>query len=593
MKINKLQILLFFISAILSFSSVAQQNENTETFLGIGSGNRRIAKIQKTPIFPIHTDSVTILDDVKYYLEPKRHMTNYSIENIKPARLKITANGDKLYRGYLKAGAGTYLTPLLELNYASKRSRDESWGLNARTNGSFSSIKEMGNTKFSDLNLGGYYQKFFMNYDLWSEVQYERNSYQFYGLDYNDNSMYQFYGIDINDSLGIESFKNSDTLFKQNYDLLDLHLKFNSRNTGRDTNKLRIKSWVDFHHLNSNYNLSENHFLLGAHSGWLILDEEFLGTFELDINNVNSPDILELDENNIIQPTNQSSNTSAIVRFRPHIYSRKNNLIFKAGISLQANINDNAKFYVFPDLEVSYSLFNNVFIPYGGWVGNVQRNTFNDIRLENPFISEDSPLQNTVQKSNIFAGVRGSLSSKFTFNLSSSFQTLDSMYFFVPDTTSSYGNKFQMMYDNLSQTSFLAEITYQELEKLKISAKGEYFIYSPSNFSRAWQKPDFIFTLSSLLDLSDKIVLKSDFYLVGKRDVYSYSEPESIYELEDDKYIYSLPTFVDMNISAEYRYNKKVSAFIQFNNFTAKKYQYWQNFPVQSINILGGITISF
>ena len=593
MKINKLQILLFFISAILSFSSIAQQNENTETFLGIGSGNRRIAKIQKTPIFPIHTDSVTILDDVKYYLEPKRHMTNYSIENIKPARLKITANGDKLYRGYLKAGAGTYLTPLLELNYASKRSRDESWGLNARTNGSFSSIKEMGNTKFSDLNLGGYYQKFFMNYDLWSEVQYERNSYQFYGLDYNDNSMYQFYGIDVNDSLGIESFKNSDTLFKQNYDLLDLHLKFNSRNTGRDTNKLRIKSWVDFHHLNSNYNLSENHFLLGAHSGWLILDEEFLGTFELDINNINSPDILELDENNIIQPSNQSSNTSGIVRLRPHIYSRKNNLIFKAGISLQANINENAKFYVFPDLELSYSLFNNVFIPYGGWVGNVKRNTFNDIRLENPFISEDSPLQNTVQKSNIFAGVRGSLSSKFTFNLSSSFQNLDSMYFFVPDTTSSYGNKFQMMYDNLSQTSFLAEITYQELEKLKISAKGEYFIYSPSNFSRAWQKPDFIFTLSSLLDLSDKIVLKSDFYLVGKRDVFSYSEPESIYELEDDKYIYSLPTFVDMNISAEYRYNQKVSAFIQFNNFTAKKYQYWQNFPVQSINILGGITISF
>ena len=593
MKINKLQILLFFISAILSFSLVAQQNENTETFLGIGSGNRKIAKIQKTPIFPIHTDSVTILDDVKYYLEPKRHMTNYSIENIKPARLKITANGDKLYRGYLKAGAGTYLTPLLELNYASKRSRDESWGLNARTNGSFSSIKEMGNTKFSDLNLGGYYQKFFMNYDLWSEVQYERNSYQFYGLDYNDNSMYQFYGIDIDDSLAIESFKNSDTLFKQNYDLLDLHLKFNSRNTGRDTNKLRIKSWVDFHHLNSNYNLSENHFLLGAHSGWLILDEEFLGTFELDINNVNSPAILDLDENNIIQPDNQSSTTSGIVRFRPHIYSRKNNLIFKAGISLQTNINENAKFYVFPDLEVSYSLFNNVFIPYGGWVGNVQRNTFNDIRLENPFISEDSQLQNTVQKSNIFAGVRGSLSSKFTFNLSSSFQNLDSMYFFIPDTISSYGNKFQMIYDNLSQTSFLAEITYQELEKLKVSAKGEYFIYSPSNFSRAWQKPDFIFTLSGLLDLSDKIVIKTDFYLVGKRDVFSYSEPELLYELEDDKYIYSLPTFVDMNISAEYRYSKKVSAFIQFNNFTAKKYQYWQNLPVQSINILGGITISF
>ena len=594
MKTNKLQILIF-VSVILSFSIVAQENESTETFLGIGSGARKISKIQKTPIFPTHTDSVSISDDIKYYLEPKRYLTNYSIENIKPARLKITANGDKLYRGYLKAGAGTYLTPLLELNYASKRSRDESWGLNARNNGSFSSIKEMGNTKFSDLNLGGYYQKFFMNYDLWSEFQYERNSYHFYGLDYDDNSMYEFYGLDINDSLAIESFKNSDSLFKQNYDFLDLHLKFNSRNTGRDTNKLRIKSWIDFHHLNSNYNLSENHFLLGAHSGWLILDEEFLGTFELDINNINSPETLKLDDDNIIQPSNITSNSSGIVRFSPHIYSRKNNLIFKAGISIQANIYENAKFYVFPDLEVSCNLFNNIFIPYGGWVGKVQRNTFNNIRLENPFISEDSKLQNTIQKSNIFAGLRGSLSSKFTFNLSSSFQKLDSIYFFIPDTNSSYGNKFQTKYDNLSQTTFLAEITYQELEKLKISAKGEYFIYSPANLSSAWQRPDFIFTLSSLLDLSDKIVLKSDFYLVGKREVYSFSLPESIinFVFVDNKYVYSLPTFVDMNISAEYRYNKKVSAFIQFNNFTAKKYQYWQNFPVQSINILGGITFSF
>jgi hypothetical protein len=592
MKINKFKILIF-ISGVFGSSIVAQENESTETFLGIGSGTRKISKIQKTPIFPIHTDSISISDDIKYYLEPKRHLTNYSIDNIKPARLKITANGDKLYRGYLKAGAGTYLTPLLELNYASKRSRDESWGLNTRNNGSFSSIKEMGNTKFSDLNLGGYYQKFFMNYDLWSEFQYERNSYHFYGLDYDDDSMYEFYGLDIDDSLGRESFKNSDFLFKQNYDLLDLHLKFNSRNTGRDTNKLRIKSWIDFHHLNSNYNLSENHFLLGAQSGWLILDEEFLGTFELDINNINYPETLKLDDNNIIQSNNISSNTSGIVRFSPHIYSRKNNLIFKAGISIQANIYENAKFYVFPDLEVSCNLFNNIFIPYAGWVGNVQRNTFNNLRLENPFISEDSKLQNTIQKSNIFAGLRGSLSSKFTFNLSSSFQKLDSIYFFIQDTSSSYGNKFQTKYDNLSQTTFLAEITYQELEKLKISAKGEYFIYNPDNLSRAWQRPDFIFTLSSLLDLSDKIVLKSDFYLVGKREVYSFSEPESIYKLEDDKYIYSLPIFVDMNISAEYRYSKKVSAFIQFNNFTAKKYQYWQNFPVQSINILGGITLSF
>ena len=33
---------------------------------------------------------------------------------------------------------------------------------------------------------------------------------------------------------------------------------------------------------------------------------------------------------------------------------------------MQSDINDNAKFYLFPDVEASYSLFNNVFIPYAG-----------------------------------------------------------------------------------------------------------------------------------------------------------------------------------------------------------------------------------
>ena len=141
----------YFVLLLLTFSFsqfVGQETKKVEeTFLGIGSGNRKIAKIQKSSISPEHTDSITIIDDIKYYLEPKQHQVSYSIENIKPARLKIRATGDKLYRGYLKAGAGAYLSPLLDLNYASKRSRDESWGFNSSFNGSFANIKGMGNTK--------------------------------------------------------------------------------------------------------------------------------------------------------------------------------------------------------------------------------------------------------------------------------------------------------------------------------------------------------------------------------------------------------------------------------------------------------------
>ena len=89
-------------------------------------------------------------------------------------------------------------------------------------------------------------------------------------------------------------------------------------------------------------------------------------------------------------------------------------------------------------------------------------------------------------------------------------------------------------------------------------------------------------------------------FFIGSRYVYSFSpiggvNQNSINKIDNspEAYIFKLKPFIDMNLSAEYRYNKKVSAFIQFNNFIAKKYQYWTNFPVQSINIMGGVTLSF
>ncbi|MEC8606253.1 MAG: hypothetical protein VXX92_03020, partial [Bacteroidota bacterium] len=124
--------------------------------------------------------------------------------------------------------------------------------------------------------------------------------------------------------------------------------------------------------------------------------------------------------------------------------------------------------------------------------------------------------------------------------------------------------------------------------------------------AKAWQRPDFMLTGSAILDLSDKLIIRSDLYLVGSRNVYSYQIPTLSNNMVEDfvnnshfdeisynRYAFKLKPFVDMNLSAEYRYNDKVSAFIRFNNFTAKRYQFWTNTPVQSINIFGGVTLSF
>ena len=334
------------------------------------------------------------------------------------------------------------------------------------------------------------------------------------------------------------------------------------------------------------------------------MDEEFLGIFELDINNLSQPS-LSLDTNDVIVSENQVPNTTAVIRFNPHIYTRKNNLIAKVGVSLQANINDKSNFKFFPDVEVSYSLFNNVFIPYGGLKGNIERNTFNNLRNQNPYLSEDSEILNTINRVNLFFGVRGSMSNNFTFNISTKFEKFDDFCLFTPDTISSFENKFKVTYDKLDRAVIAGEITYQQDEKLKIFSKLELFNYSTSNEKYAWQRPNSILTFGSVLDLADKITVKGDVFFIGSRNVYSYNMPSEnknirtnengniIFDYTNSKYIYELKPFIDMNLSVEYRYNKKVSAFIQFNNFTARKYQFWTNFPVQSINIMGGVNLSF
>jgi outer membrane receptor protein involved in Fe transport len=43
----------------------------------------------------------------------------------------------------------------------------------------------------------------------------------------------------------------------------------------------------------------------------------------------------------------------------------------------------------------------------------------------------------------------------------------------------------------------------------------------------------------------------------------------------------------------EYRYNKRISAFLQVNNLASQRYYRWYNYPVQPIQVMGGITARF
>ena len=64
--------------------------------------------------------------------------------------------------------------------------------------------------------------------------------------------------------------------------------------------------------------------------------------------------------------------------------------------------------------------------------------------------------------------------------------------------------------------------------------------------------------------------------------------------LEDDgTYTINLNGYLDANLNIEYRYNKRLSGWLRFNNMLATRYAFWALYPVQRFNAMMGATYSF
>jgi len=573
MKIGYILIVVLF--SVGTQNGVAQDG-GSDVYSGTDSAARTTIKSKKISTMPQSKDSVMEIPKLQYYLEPAQHDVSFEVQPIKPARLKIVEPLEKLYSGYVKAGIGMYTSPYLEGYYNSTRSKKRAWGVDVLHHSAFGNIKDYGVNKFNDNHLGGYYKHFFRQHTLKTSLSYDRNSFH-------------YYGFQASDTLIPEVYRESEDTIKQVYNLVSFHTELKSML--KDSAKLNHSVSLDYNFLNGLSKTNEHNVKIDANLFKYMGKEEIGADVMLDLNTLKQNIPLMVTDS--IGDSILSMNTNnTIFKVTPYIFSRGDNWSVKAGLSIYANIGNAAKFHFYPSVEGNYSLFNDIFIPYVGLSGGIKRNTFNSMRLENPFILENALIQNTNQKLKVYGGIRGSVSSTISFNLAVGHEVIDGLPIFGLDSTYSYGNKFTVLYDTLSLTTISGQLAYQKLEKIKIYGKGEYFAYSSGRKEFAWHKPDFKFTLSGTYDLADKILVRANVFVIGNRKTYSYSPIEGV-EAINDKYIYNLKPFVDANLGFEYRYNKKLSAFINFNNLAGKKYLKWTAYPVQGFNLLGGITFSF
>jgi len=559
---------LLCVSLLLLFAinASAQRKLPEDTFRIIKAYQPILIDANKIESQPEINDTIKLETELEYSFINKQVPVSFEVEPISPAKIK----GEplvKLYDGYVKAAVGNALVPFGEIYYNNNRSSKYSIGGHA----SFANQNEINKIDGSDMQKAHvelFGKRFWKQNTFSANVGYDRHDFNYYG----------FYELsEFSPNIGF----NTSNL-EQSYDRLNGALSLKS--TKQDSFNLR-------HHIQLNYNMIQN-----ANN-----DAENNILIDANLNQIKNSELYNLD---VLVDYNKYGDFdgTTIVGLKPQINTIGEKFRISAGLGIYANSANETDFHFYPLAELKYNVIEDVLIPYAGVKGEVRRNNYNSLTLENPFVSNFIGLINTNEKYNVYTGIRGTLSSDISFNVSGAYVRTEDAPFYVLPASDIFNplalsidlfsaSQYNVIYDDLSEIRLRGELVYRLSDKLQINTLGEYFNFDTDDEQEAWHRPEIKISASARYDLMEKIIVRSELFYWGeqyaKTDLIDMSTSQLINRTT------TLDPIFDANLGFEYRYTKRLSAFIQFNNIAGINYERYQNYPNQGFNVLGGLSYAF
>ncbi|TXI87467.1 MAG: hypothetical protein E6Q37_01895 [Crocinitomicaceae bacterium] len=571
---SKYLLLLSFISSgIFVFGQQKPGDEETIMLTAI----RKIPTATRIPTAPSIIDTVIPQSEVQYPLLSLKYNTLIRLDTIAPATVKLIDKLPQLYSTYVKVGIGSTFMPLGEVYYNNMRSRKYMYGASLKHLSSFGNINGYAPAQFdrTALNLnGGLNEK---KYTLRGEFVLNNRGLHWYGFP--------------NENADRDSIQNR-------FNEVGTRLSFASHQ--KDSAHLNYKVGIEYFNFHSKKSKIDSlatwrgreNYLAVTSSFWYQLGKE---VFAADFNiRYNGYKYGEKDAGITSLDTGIVSNNT-VVNLKPTIttFAFDNKLKAQVGLDITIDAAAKTKFYLYPIAEVKYAMFDDILIPYAGIKGSLKQNTFRSMSFDNEFILSNQQLQNESNAINAFVGIKGTLTKRIAFNASASFSNHKGKMLFVTDTVYAKGrNQFRAIYDTMNITTLEGSISYQLAEKLKIDGIGRFFSYNTRNESYAWNLPQLQILVRGTYNLYDKFLVRLEMnYEGGRRGLVFEQEENTVFE--NGQYAKKMGFIADVNLGVEYRYNKRISAFLEFNNLAAQRYQRWYHYPVQGFQVMGGVTFRF
>lgn len=495
---------------------------------------------------PVAEQPETKLPSLTYSIIPVQFTTTSKLDI--PVAIQMGKNYVPILKNnHIRLGFGNYTSPLAEVYFHNLRNEYGVYGV------SFKHLSANGpdNAKFSD-NTGNIFGKrFFRRGTLFAGVDYARNAVRYYGL---------------NDTLpNLPSDDNDST--KQVFQTIGAHGGWKSQEWGR--NKMKFIAGASYYNLTDKWGVQENDLIVN-------------GSFKT---NIKKTDVLRINFG-----YNYSAYQDSGVNIDRHFVDIKpryylNEKKFKLALGFNSTIySDTAKpvFYFFPSIEAEYVIEKKGLSALAGISGNLQKNSFRSFMRENPFIGNQNNLNNTVNRLEIYAGLRGNAGANFGFTTRVFYNRYNDMAVFIADST--VLRRFKPLFLDMDVVRFNAEIGYQYSEKVRINLTGNFYSYNVSDSAqKAWQLPTAEIKLNTTYNIGNKLLFSADVFFMNQRPVTSEFATVAAPNLK---------AFADFNLGMEYRYRKTLSLFLTVNNISSVRYQRWYNYPVLGINVMGGITFS-
>ncbi len=559
---------LLFISICTQFSFAQEdQNIGTEVVNVVKPYSPSVSDAFKIKEKPVVNDSTDL----------KKKSVNYTISSIPVASTFIPAKGKsakvkkqkpkKLYNNYASFGIGNYLNVLADFYATIPINRNENFNLGLNHHSTQGEIKEVQlDNKLYDTNLNATYSKNTKNFNYTIGGLFKHQLYNWFGTSYNltdaeranINPAHTYLTSGLNGSITMKNsvFKNANMEYRRFWD-----------NQNATENYLKITPNFEFE--------IENYILN------VLTTVEYLGG-EFNLKAANS----EYNHMHIgIQPNYEYILNDLTL-----------NIGFESVLAINSSENE-TNLYVFPKINATYNLIENHLTLLAGINGDLNMNTYYNFAQQNPYLLPLLNIEDTKNNINAHFGFTGNVANTVSFFVKGFYSVEKDRALFTMNPVNDVNlvtenylkvNTFNVIYDDVNTLGFTGKIEAEVVKNYNLGVSITYENFSIANENEVWNTPNLTATAFGKFKFTDKISGRVDVFYIGERKDRLQSNTNLVAPA-----LAILDDYLDVNINIEYQLTNRFSVFLKGRNLASENYQRYLSYPVQQLQVLGGMTYKF